>query len=128
MEWYIKVLKQYTDFKGRARRKEYWMFTLVNAIIVLLISLTEVVVRGKSIFAEGASIVTLFLLLSYGLFVLIPSIAVAVRRLHDTGRSGWWYLISIIPYIGAFVLLFFMVLNSEPGENKYGSNPKGVTE
>lgn len=126
MEWYAKVINQYTDFKGRARRKEYWMFILINAIFVLLISLTEVLIRGKSIFDAGISGITLALLLFYGLFTLLPSIAVSIRRLHDSGRSGWWYLITVIPYVGIFVFVYFMVLDSEPDENKYGPNPKEI--
>lgn len=125
MKWYVKVLKQYTDFEGRARRKEYWMFTLVNFLIMM--ALQALLFMGAGMNPES----TLGLLLSgilglYALGVFIPSLAVTVRRLHDTNRSGWWVLISFVPIIGAIVLLVFLVQDSQPGTNQYGENPKGV--
>ncbi len=125
MEWYIKVLKNYTEFEGRARRKEYWMFTLVNLLIVMGLQAVLFMVAGMN--PESS----LGLLLSgilgiYSLGVFIPSLAVGVRRLHDTGRSGWWLLISLVPVIGFIVLLVFLVQDSQAGSNRYGSNPKGI--
>jgi uncharacterized membrane protein YhaH (DUF805 family) len=114
MQWYVKVLKNYIGFQGRARRKEYWMFFLFNFLITLLLSFIEVMM-GLGGILSGI----------YGLFVLLPSIAVNVRRLHDIGKTGWWMLLSFIPVIGLIVLLVFAVLDSQPGENKYGPNPKG---
>ncbi|WP_066053930.1 DUF805 domain-containing protein [Robertmurraya korlensis] len=114
MQWYLKVLKNYVGFQGRARRKEYWMFFLFNFLITILLSIIE------SMLGLGGILSAL-----YGLAVLLPSIAVSVRRLHDIGRSGWWMLLSLIPVIGLIVLLVFAVLDSQPGENKYGPNPKG---
>ncbi|HSO46122.1 MAG TPA: DUF805 domain-containing protein [Rhodoferax sp.] len=121
MDWYLGVLKQYAVFKGRARRKEYWFFILFNLIASLLLTLVD--------FMTGSLDAELGMgLLSglYSLAILIPSLAVTVRRLHDTGRTGWWLLIGLIPLIGAIVLLVFMLLDSQPGDNEYGANPKGV--
>ncbi len=124
MNWYIKVLQQYTDFEGRARRKEYWMFTLVNFLITMALQALTFMVAGMN----PESTLGLFLsgiLALYGLGVLIPSLAVTVRRLHDTNRSGWWILINFIPVIGFIVMLVFLVQDSQPGTNQYGENPKG---
>jgi len=111
MNWYLKVLKKYAIFSGRARRKEYWMFMLFNFIIGFALGIVEV----------SSILVSL-----YSLAVLLPGMAVAVRRLHDTGRSGWWLLIGIVPIIGALVLLVFMVQDSQSDDNQYGPNPKAV--
>jgi uncharacterized membrane protein YhaH (DUF805 family) len=113
MEWYFSVLKQYVVFEGRARRKEYWMFSLFNFVIVIAIGIIE------SVIGTGGVIYSLYLLL-----ILIPSIAVTIRRLHDTGRSGWWLLVAFIPLVGSIILLVFLVLDSETGNNHYGANPK----
>ncbi len=113
MEWYIDVLKKYAEFSGRARRKEYWMFILVNLIISVVLSIFEGLLGGPG-----------FVGILYSLLVFIPSFAVAVRRLHDTERSGWWLLILLVPLIGAIVLLVFMLLDGTPGDNDYGSDPK----
>ncbi|GIP57570.1 DUF805 domain-containing protein [Paenibacillus sp. FSL W8-0186] len=113
MEWYLKVLKNYVGFEGRARRKEYWMFILFNMIVSLVLGFI-----GRLI---GLDTILSYI---YSLAVLLPSLAVAMRRLHDTGRSGWMILLSFIPLVGAIVLIVFMCQDSEPGDNKYGSNPK----
>ncbi len=113
MNWYLEVLKKYVVFSGRARRKEYWMFFLFNIIIALVLGIIEGLVGGPGIIST-----------LYSLAVLIPGIAVSVRRLHDTSRSGWWLLIGLVPIIGAIVLLVFMVQDSQQGENQYGQNPK----
>ncbi len=123
MSWYLAVLKKYATFGGRARRKEYWYYCLFNFIINSLLSIID--------FKTGSYNVNIHVGLLSGIYllaILIPSLAVAVRRLHDTSRSGWWLLIALVPIIGAIVLLIFMVLDSKPGENQYGQNPKGVTE
>ncbi|GGP84363.1 hypothetical protein GCM10009410_17250 [Shewanella ulleungensis] len=85
MDWYLKVLKQYFDFKGRARRKEYWMFVLINTIFSVLLTLVDM---GTGLYSDiyGTGLLSSL----YSLAVLIPSIAVSVRRLHDTDHSGWW--------------------------------------
>jgi uncharacterized membrane protein YhaH (DUF805 family) len=121
MNWYFEVLKKYAVFSGRARRKEYWYFVLFNIIISLLFSFIDVLI-GTFEPQTGAGLLGGI----YTLAILIPSLAVAVRRLHDTGRTGWWLLIGFIPVIGAIVLLVFMVLDSEPETNEYGPSPKAT--
>jgi uncharacterized membrane protein YhaH (DUF805 family) len=111
MNWYLDVLKKYAVFKGRARRREYWMFVLFNFIIALVLGIIDGMLH------------TFFLSTIYMLAVIIPSISVGVRRLHDTGRSGWWFWISLVPIIGGIVLLVFFVLDSVE-DNEYGPNPK----
>lgn len=119
MNWYITAIKKYATFSGRARRKEYWYFFLFNVLISMVLGFVDGL-TGNFEPASG------FGLLSgiYTLSVLIPGIAVGVRRLHDTGRTGWWLLIILIPLIGALVLLYFMILDSNSGSNKYGNDPK----
>ncbi|HDQ03719.1 MAG TPA: DUF805 domain-containing protein [Deltaproteobacteria bacterium] len=119
MNWYLEVLKKYAVFSGRARRKEYWFFVLFNIIITVILALIDI---KMGLFSAEAGIGLLTGI--YLLAILIPSIAVVVRRLHDTDRSGWWILISFIPILGGIILLIFMVLNGTPGENRFGANPK----
>jgi uncharacterized membrane protein YhaH (DUF805 family) len=121
MNWYLQALKKYADFSGRARRREYWGFVLFNIIISVVLTVCDVVLGTYSA-AASIGILTGI----YALALLIPGIAVSVRRLHDTGRSGWWLLIVLVPLIGAIVLLIFMLIDSQPGQNAYGSSPKGV--
>lgn len=121
MDWYIGVLKKYFVFEGRARRKEYWMFTLFNIIVSIVLGIVDGILGLR---IGEASIGTLGLI--YSLAVLLPCLGVSVRRLHDTDRSGWWLLIALVPLVGGLVLLYFMVLDSTPGSNKYGPNPKGA--
>ncbi|TYP92196.1 Uncharacterized membrane protein YhaH, DUF805 family [Fodinibius salinus] len=124
MEWYMKVLRQYADFNGRARRKEFWMFTLINFLIYLGLYVLAFAVGASD--PESALAAVIFGVIGlYGLGILIPSLAVSVRRLHDTGRSGWWILIQLVPAIGAIVLIVFLVQDSDTGANEYGENPKG---
>lgn len=122
MNWYFEVWKKYAVFGGRARRKEYWYFVLFNIIVSLALGIIDGV-TGSFSPENGIGLLGAI----YSLAVLIPSIAVSVRRLHDTDRSGWWLLIALIPLIGAIVLLVFMVQDSKPGQNQFGSNPKEVT-
>lgn len=122
MNWYFEVLKKYAVFSGRARRKEYWHFVLFNIIIIIVFTFIDVIIGTYN---EQANIGLLSGV--YILVVLIPGIAVAVRRLHDTDRSGWWLLIGLIPLIGGIVLLVFMLQDSKPGANQYGANPKEAT-
>jgi uncharacterized membrane protein YhaH (DUF805 family) len=113
MEWYIKVIQNYVGFSGRARRKEYWMFVVFNVIISVILSLLQSLIHIQP-----------FLTSLYSLAVLLPSLAVSIRRLHDTGRTGWWVLIALIPIIGSIILIVFMCLDSQEGDNQYGPNPK----
>jgi|SRR5690625_3294 len=119
MNWYLEVLKKYAVFSGRARRKEYWFFFLFNLIITFVLGFID---GFAGTFSVDAGIGLLGGI--YALAVLLPGIAVSVRRLHDTERSGWWLLISLVPIIGFIVLLVFMVQDSTPGENRYGAHPK----
>lgn len=113
MNWYIKVLQQYADFNGRARRKEYWMFTLISVLISTVLSFIE----GMLGFASdiGTSILSGI----YSLAILIPSIAVGVRRMHDVGKSGWYLLIPFYNFVLA-------ITEGQAGENQYGQDPKAV--
>jgi uncharacterized membrane protein YhaH (DUF805 family) len=111
MEYFLSALKKYADFSGRTRRKEYWMFILFYFIIYITLAIVDSLIG------------TMFLALIFVLAMLVPSISIAARRLHDTGRTGWWQLISLIPLIGAIVLIVFLVQDSHE-ENQYGPNPK----
>lgn len=119
MKWFLKVLRQYSDFNGRARRKEYFMFNLFNALfgIVLMIIATILVKVTESEFF-------ILLYLIYIFATLLPSLAVSIRRMHDIGKSGWMLLVSFIPLIGSFWVLFLLITESDQGENEYGKNPK----
>ncbi|WP_421287369.1 DUF805 domain-containing protein [Aeromonas veronii] len=137
MNWYISVLKQYAVFSGRARRTEYWMFVLCNVIVMQLLGMVDKLIGGDKEFISGI----------YSLAVLLPSLAVAVRRLHDTDRSGWWLLLvlvpiigilvptigtlvptigTLVPIIGTLVLIYFMVCNGQQGPNRFGDDPKAA--
>ena len=121
MNWYLKALNQYADFNGRARRKEYWMFFLFNMVFEVLASLIDIA-AGTANLDSGSGVFQGI----YSLAVLIPGLAVGVRRLHDVGKSGWMLLIALIPIIGAIWLLVLMVTDSKEGTNKWGENPKEV--
>jgi uncharacterized membrane protein YhaH (DUF805 family) len=108
MKWYLAVLKKYAEFKGRAGREEFWMFVLISFIASLILSFIRP------------------LWLIYNLAVLVPSIAVCTRRLHDTGRSGWFQLLALIPLVGPIIVLVLAAQDSQPGDNQYGPNPKSV--
>lgn len=125
MDWYLKVVRDnYANFQGRAQRKEYWMFILFNVIITAILGIIDSALSASLTVGQGEIGILGAL---YGLAVLVPGLAVSVRRLHDTGRMGWWILIALIPFIGGLVLLIFMVLDSEQNENQYGPNPKGAS-
>jgi uncharacterized membrane protein YhaH (DUF805 family) len=119
MDWYLGVLKKYAQFSGRARRKEYWMYFLFNVVIAFVLGLVDGLLG-----LTGASGIGLLGGL-YTLAVLVPSLAVAVRRLHDTGRSGWWLLVALVPLVGGIVLLVLLVLPGQSGPNAHGEDPKG---
>jgi uncharacterized membrane protein YhaH (DUF805 family) len=119
MNWYIGVLQQYAVFNGRATRSEYWYFVLFNLLITIGLSIIDSLTGSFSL-ETGIGILGGI----YALAVLIPSIAVAVRRLHDANRTGWWLLISFIPLIGLIVLIIFLTTDSQTGSNQYGENPK----
>jgi len=113
LNYYTAVLTNYAGFEGRARRAEFWMFALINFVIsIVLYGIGMAIGVGQAL--EGI----------YSLAVLVPSIAVATRRLHDTNRSGWWQLIALT-VIGIIPLIIFYAQDSDPGPNQYGANPKG---
>ena len=121
MNWYVGALKKYADFQGRARRKEYWMFGLVNCAIY--VALLYVDHRLGTLDDDNfMGVVSTIYLLA----VLFPSVAVTVRRLHDVGISGWWFLVAFIPFVGDIALLVLTVLDGSIGTNEYGSNPKSA--
>ena len=123
MHYYLDVLRKYAVFGGRASRAEYWWFVLVNVLVVVGLGILQALVtEGNSSAAMGISMVSSL----YSLVLLIPSLAVGVRRLHDTSRSGWWMFISLVPFIGSIVLLVFMIQDSAPNANQYGPNPKSA--
>ena len=122
MNWYLEVLKKYAVFDGRAQRAEYWYFVLFSIIISIVLGFIDFSIGT---FDEKAGVGLLSGI--YALAVFIPSIAVGVRRLHDTNRSGWWILIGLIPIVGFIVLFVFFVIDSDQSANQYGSNPKGST-
>lgn len=115
MNWYLKVLKNYAGFDGRARRTEYWMFALFNIIIIAVLEILFFVTRSP---------ILLVPLIIYVLAVLVPGIAVVVRRLHDIGKSGGWFFITFVPFIGGIWLLVLMCTAGNPGPNMYGPDPK----
>ena len=119
MDWFIKALKQYADFKGRARRKEYWMFYLFYMIYSIPIMIIDLII-GYQIGSFEISPVSIL----FSLAMFVPSLAVTVRRLHDVGKSGAMILIGIIPIIGTIYLLVLLATEGESGYNNYGPNPK----
>ncbi len=121
MNWYLKAMKQYATFGGRAQRAEYWYFVLFYALGIILLSFVD---AATGTFNKEAGIGLLSALFIFA--HLIPSIAVSIRRLHDIGRSGWWYLLVFIPVAGPLVLLFFSVQDSTE-DNEYGPNPKKIS-
>lgn len=119
MDWYLEALKKYAVFEGRARRKEYWFFILFNVLISMALGFVDRFI-GNVNPETGIGVLSGI----YTLGVMIPGIAVSVRRLHDTGRSGWWLLITFLPIIGAIIFFYFMVLDSDTESNEYGPSPK----
>lgn len=114
-DWYLIPWKKYATFDGRARRSEYWYFTLINILIMQIF---------YSIESTGTTFGLFFLMsILFGVASAIPTMAVGVRRLHDIGRSGWWLLINVVPLFGQLVFLVFTLMPSEPGANRYGQNP-----
>ena len=121
MKWYLKCLKQYADFSGRARRKEYWMFTLFNVIFSAVLTLLDILF-GTFSYNLGLGVLSGL----YALALLIPGIAACVRRLHDVGKSGWYWFLCIIPFVGAIILLIWECKEGEHGNNAWGENPKQI--
>jgi uncharacterized membrane protein YhaH (DUF805 family) len=123
MNWYLEVLRKYAVFSGRSRRKEYWFFVLIDTIVYTFLSIVDIV-SDIIIYGEWSSETSVgFATIIYVLLTIIPRIALMVRRLHDTGKSGFWLFSLIIPPIGIIILFIFSVLDSDHGDNKYGQNP-----
>lgn len=124
------VTRDYANFDGRARRSEYWYFTLCNAVISFGLQIASFIVAAIAATAGSELLVAIaggalgLLALAVGLGLLLPGLAVGVRRLHDTGRSGWWLLIAVVPIIGAIALIVFLCQDGTPTANEYGPNPK----
>ena len=121
MSWFLAVLRQYATFSGRARRKEYWMYKLVYLAIFLFLMLVDAFTGTYDMGDQIGLLGGIFLL-----GTLVPDIAVAVRRLHDSGRSGWWLLIGFIPLVGMVVLLYCLIQDGDEGDNDYGRDPKAA--
>jgi uncharacterized membrane protein YhaH (DUF805 family) len=115
MSWYLAVLKKYAVFSGRASRSEYWYYALFTVIVSIILSAVDGMI-GTAVLAG-----------LYALATFLPSLGVGIRRLHDGGRSGWWLLIAFVPLVGFIVLIVFFVQDSQPGDNQYGPNPKGLS-
>ncbi|MEA3492424.1 MAG: DUF805 domain-containing protein [Campylobacterota bacterium] len=138
--YFMETIKQrYAQFDGRASRSEFWYFALFSLIISIALGILdgvlgtaysyEVVTNTIATATVESTEMTVtqtigYMQTLYSLLILIPSIAVSIRRLHDIGKSGWWLLIAIVPIIGLFILLFFYVKDSQSGDNEYGENPK----
>ncbi|MCL1074483.1 DUF805 domain-containing protein [Shewanella dokdonensis] len=114
MEYFLEPIRRYADFTGRTRRRNFWMYVLIYNIISLILSAIDVASNSN------------WLGIVYGLVLLLPSLAVTARRLHDTGRSGWWQLLWLIPIVGWIVVVVFLCQDSDAGDNEYGSNPKAM--
>lgn len=114
MIWYLQAIKNYCNFSGRARRQEYWMFVLFNAIFTLVLNIIDALI--------GIQILTSI----YSLFILIPNLSIQFRRLHDIDKSAWWLFISLVPIAGAIILLIFSVMPGTIGANRYGDDPKAT--
>ncbi|MFT6274111.1 MAG: uncharacterized membrane protein YhaH (DUF805 family) [Halioglobus sp.] len=111
MQYFTNALKKYADFSGRATRQEYWMYILFYMVFYIVLAMVGGVL--------GLSILTTV----FSLGLLVPTISLAARRLHDTGRTGWWQLLSLVPIVGSIVLIVFLVQDSHD-DNPYGPNPK----
>ena len=121
MEWYLKVMRDnYANFNGRARRKEYWMFTLFYSLFAILAGF---VIGILSSAGDTAVMIAVILAVVLYLAHLVPLLALTVRRLHDTGKSGWFYLFALIPF-GSLIIFIFTVIEGDKGDNKYGPDPK----
>lgn len=121
MQWYLEVLTKYAKFGGRAHRTEFWMFTLVNVLVSLVLSAVDV---ASGSYGEFGGLLTGV----YSLAVLVPSLAVGARRLHDIGRTGWWQLIALIPLVGSIILIVWWAKAGEPSANEWGLNPWGAAQ
>lgn len=120
MNWYLEAFKnKYADFSGRARRTEYWMFMLFHILTIFILAFLSGALNQLGLEFIGLTGLVIYVLLSF-----IPALSISIRRLHDTGKSGWFYLLTFIPYVGGLILLIFTVQDSEYVSNQWGPNPK----
>lgn len=127
MKWYIKVLKNYVTFTGRARRKEFWMFFLFDFLFCIITAILDILLGTsfkQTLYGTAVEYYYGWIYVVYSLAVFMPGLAVSVRRLHDIGKSGWYLLISLIPIVGAIIVLVWDCKEGDKGDNKYGSDPK----
>ncbi|MBA2355266.1 MAG: DUF805 domain-containing protein [Acidobacteria bacterium] len=122
MHWYKEALRNYADFSGRSARPEYWTFVLVNVLVLCVLMVLELAMGLGG--AEGPGVLSLIFLVA----IVVPSVAVGVRRLHDTGRSGWWLLVGLIPLIGGIAVFVLMLLGSDPATNEWGPGETPLVE
>ena len=131
MKWFIKAFRQYADFSGRASRQEFWMFVLFNLLFAMAWALVAGLLTGllgDSFDHDSDRLIFMYKLIAiYYAVTTVPAMAVGVRRLHDTGRSGWWMLVCLIPFVGGIWLIVLMCLDGSAGDNRYGSPPDGTT-
>jgi uncharacterized membrane protein YhaH (DUF805 family) len=120
MSWFLLAWQRAADFSGRSRRKEYWYFQLFNAIVMIFIGLFAVAFSDQG----KPAMIPFGMMFAYGLILFVPALSVTIRRLHDIGKSGWWYFIAFIPLIGGIILFVFTLLDSEPYANPWGLDPK----
>ncbi len=131
MKWFIKAFRQYADFSGRASRQEFWMFVLFNLLLAMAWALVAGLLTGLlgGSFNQESRLMFMYKLIAiYYAVTAVPAMAVGVRRLHDTGRSGWWMLVSLVPIAGGIWLILLMCLDGSAGDNRYGSRPDGTTD
>lgn len=131
MKYYLSVLRNYATFTGRARRSEYWYFALFNLIFSIVISAIDYALGTQFVYEQMTDYSSIhiqfgYINLAYSLLMFIPGLAVLVRRLHDVGKSGWFFFICLIPLVGPIWLLVLLFTDSQFGNNKYGPNPKGL--
>ena len=121
LDWYVDAWRNFGNFEGRSSRPAYWYFALVHLIISFMCLFLDV-----AVFRSADDVPVLSIL--YALATFIPGLSLSVRRLHDTGRSGWWLLVEVVPVVGQLVLLLFLVSASQPGDNRYGPTPTATRE
>lgn len=122
MNWYLKVLREYANFEGRAHRQEYWMFALFNVLFSIATTVLDFVLGLKFFGPENGGLLNIV----YSLVLFVPGLAVAVRRLHDVGKSGWTLLWMLLPIIGWIYIIILYVRDSDLEANEYGENPKSL--
>lgn len=126
MDYYLSVWRKYAAFSGRARRSEYWFFALFNFLALIILEL--IVAAAQTSKNDGLIVLTALPCMLYILASIVPSLAVTVRRLHDINKSGWWYFIALVPFIGPIWLLILTCIEGTAGPNQYGGDPKAVSD